>query len=112
MHGSLDIMLLITLSTVFIIMLAGLVSLCIYRCRCRKAVIERMKGLRIDRMLRHLGINRKRYLRKASPLAVERHLLVCARCKTTDLCDECLKNGTDIPEDTFCHNYPELLQYR
>ena len=112
MHHSPDILLIITLSAVFIIMLTGVVSLCIYRCHCRKAVIKRIKRLRIDRMQGHLGIDRKRYLRKSSPLDVERHLFVCARCKTTDLCDECLKNGKDIPEDTFCRNYPELVQHQ
>lgn len=112
MHQSLDIVLVITLATVFIIMLAGIVSLCIYNCRCRKAVIKRLEELRINRMLGHLGIDRKKYLRKATPLTVEKHLYVCARCKTTDLCDECLINGKDIPEDTFCRNFPELERYR
>lgn len=112
MHHSLDIMLLITLSTVSIIMLAVIVRLCFYHCGCRKAVKRRMKGLRIDRMLGHLGVDSNQYLRKATPLAVETHLHVCAQCTTTDLCDECLINGKDIPEDTFCRNYPELVRYR
>ena len=112
MHQLLDMALLITLGTVFIIMLAGIVGLCIYHCRCRKAVIKRLEELRINRMLGHLGVDRKKYLRKATPYAVEKHLQVCARCKTTDLCDEYLINGKDIPEDTFCRNYPELEQYR
>ena len=112
MHQSLDMVLLYTLGTVFIIMLACIVGLCIYHCRCRKAVMKRLEALRINRMLGHLGVDRKKYLRKATPYTVEKHLQVCARCKTTDLCDERLIEGKDIPENSFCSNYPELEQYR
>ena len=112
MHYSQDMMLIFVLGSVFMIMLVGVVCLCIYNCRCRRDVIERVKALRIDKMLNHAGIKRSRYLRKASPLTIEKHLLVCEHCSTTDICDECLKQDKDIPENSFCRNFRELIRYR
>lgn len=112
MHYSQDIMLLFVLGSVFLIMLVGVACVCNYNRRCRRDVIERIKALRIDKMLNHAGIKRARYLRKAEPLTIEKHLLVCKHCDTTDICDECLKQGKDIPEYKFCRNYRELIRYQ
>ena len=78
----------------------------------RENVAARMKTLRIDKMLDHAGVKRNRFLRKAHPLAVEKHLLVCQHCTTTKTCDEYLKNASDIPEHSFCPNFRELSRYR
>ena len=107
-----DMVLVIVLGSVCMIMLIGVVCCCNYRRRCRRDVIERIEGLRIGKMLNHTGIKRSRYLRKASPLTIEKHLLVCKRCSTIDICDECLKQGKDIPESSFCRNFRELIRYR
>ena len=112
MHYSQDMMLIFVLGSIFMIVLVSVVRFCIYNCRCRRNIIERIKALRIDKMLSHAGIKRSRYLRKAGPLTIEKHLLVCKRCGTTDICDECLKQGKDIPEDSFCRNFRELTRYR
>lgn len=110
MHHSPDMALLFTLGSSFIIMLVGIACCCCYRRRCRREYVERIKALRIDKMLDHIGITRSRYLHKTSPLMLEKHLLVCEHCKTTDTCDECLKHGKNITEHTFCRNYNELIQ--
>ena len=107
-----DMMLVFVLGFIFMIMLVGVVCFCIQNRRCRSDVIERIKALRIDKMLDHAGIKRSRYLRKANPLTIEKHLLVCKRCGTTDICDERLKQGKDIPENSFCRNFRELIRYR
>jgi len=112
MNHSPDITLLILLSSTFLIMLVGVVCVCCYNRRCRKEVIDRIKALRIDKMLNHAGISRARYLRKAKPLTIEKHVLVCKQCNMTDICDEYLNKGKDIPEGTFCRNYRELIRYR
>ena len=112
MHYSQDMILLFVLGFSFMVMLIGVACVCCYNRRCRRYVIERIKALRIDKMLNHAGIKRARYLRKAGPLTIEKHLLVCERCDTTDICDECLIQGKDIPEYTFCRNYRELIRYR
>ena len=112
MHYSQDMILLFVLGSIFMIMLIAVVYVCCYNRRCRRNVIERIKALRIDKMLNHVGIKRARYLRKAGPLTIEKHLLVCKHCGTTDICDECLEQGKDIPENSFCRNYRELIRYR
>ena len=112
MHYSPDITLFITLGIIFMILLAGVVRYCINQRRCRKALDDRVKALRIGKMLDHAGIAHARYLRRASPLTIEKHLLVCRQCKTTDICDECLEDGRDIPETVFCRNFRELIRYR
>jgi hypothetical protein len=112
MHDSFDFILLITLTSAFMAMLVGVVRLCIHNHRCRGELLERIKALRIGGMLEHIGIGYSRYLRKASRLTIEKHLLVCRQCNTTDICDECLIEGESIPEETFCRNYRELIMYR
>lgn len=112
MQYSQDMILLFVLGSSFMVVLIGVASVCCYNRRCRRYVIARIKALRIDKILNHAGIKRARYLRKAGPLTIEKHLLVCERCDTTDICDECLIQGKDIPEYTFCRNYRELIRYR
>jgi len=109
---SADIALLVTLGASFMIMLVGVVRCLSHYCRCRRDIVRRIKALRIDKMLNHAGISRARYLRKAKPLTIEKHLLVCEDCGTTDICDECLEQGKHIPEYTFCRNYRGLIRYR
>jgi hypothetical protein len=112
MHHSADIALLVTLGASFMIMLVGVVRCLNHYCRCRRDIVRRIRALRIEEMLNHVGISRARYLRKAQPLTIEKHLQVCEYCGTTDICDECLEQGKDISEYTFCRNYRELIRYR
>ena len=112
MRYSADMALLVTLGAAFMVMLVGVARCCSYCRRCRRDVARRIKALRIDKMLNHAGISRARYLRKARPLTIEKHLLVCECCGNTDICDKCLEQGKDIPEYTFCRNYLELTLYR
>ena len=109
---SADIALIVTLAASFMIMLVGVVRCINHYCRCRRDIVRRIKALRIDKMLNHVGISRARYLRKAKSLTIEKHLLVCEDCGTTELCDECLEQGKHIPEYTFCRNYRGLIWYR
>ena len=112
MQHSADITLLVTLGASFMIMLVGVVRCLNHYRRCRRDIVRRIKALRIDKMLNHVGISPARYLRKAQPLTIEKHLLVCEKCGTTDICDECLEQGKHIPENTFCRNYRGLIRYR
>ena len=112
MHISPDMLLIITLCVAFLFILLGVINFCNDLRRCRNSLNDRINGLRIGKMLNHAGISRSRYLNKAKPLTIEKHLLVCKQCKTIDICDKCLEKGTDIPEYTFCRNYRELIQYR
>lgn len=112
MHISPDMLLFITLFASFLLILVGIVNFCNDLRRCRNKLNDRINALRIGKMLNHAGISRTRYLHKAKPLTIEKHLLVCKQCKTIDICDKCLEKGADIPEKTFCRNYRELIKYR
>ena len=74
----------------------------------RRELIERALGLRIHRMLGRLGISLPRYLRRASPWDVERHLMRCEHCPTTQDCDLYLDEGARLDERGFCPNFNEL----
>ena len=112
MPSSLIISLLIIVAVSFVIMLIGITRSFRHVRRYRRDVITRIKSLRIDKMLSRAGTSRTRFLRKAEPRSVEKHLLLCKYCNTTDVCDEYLQKGKDIPEDTFCPNFRELTRYR
>jgi hypothetical protein len=73
---------------------------------------EKIKSLRIHRMLGSLGIKLSRYLRKVPPSDVERQLLVCEWCKTTKTCDTYLEGCQTFEEQTFCPNFPEFERYK
>ena len=111
-----DAVLTITLGIIVAVSFFAMIALVMRSARqlrqYRQNVAARMKALRLDKMLDHAGVKRSRFLRKAHPLAVEKHLLVCQHCTTTKTCDEYLKNGSDIPEHSFCPNFRELSRYR
>lgn len=78
----------------------------------RRELIDRAKALRIHGMLGYQGISLSRYLHKARPMDVERHLLICQCCSTTEACDACLEQGKDIDESRFCPNAQELKTFK
>ena len=79
----------------------------------QKELAARAWPLRIHRMLGHLGVSLSHYLRKASSMEVEKHLIVCSRCETTDVCDEYLaQEGKGMDVETFCPNALQLMKYR
>ena len=76
----------------------------------RRALGRRLHGLRMDRMLDHLGVNRGEYLHTRSVLDIEQHLRRCDACVNTEACDDVLDNGTPAKDYDFCDNYPDLLR--
>ena len=73
--------------------------------------LSRAGVLRITKMLNRQGIGLPRYLRKARPTAVERHLLACQHCATTEICDAYMERKKQLDEKTFCPNFPEFEKY-
>lgn len=112
MDSSLTIILVVIVGVSFVAMLLGVSRSVRQLRRYRRDVVARMELLRIDKMLPHAGVARARFLRKAQPFAVEKHLLVCKHCTSIETCDDYLENGKDIPEHTFCPNFRELSRYR
>ena len=112
MESSLTTVLVVIVAIAFVAMVLGVIRSLRQLRRYRQDVETRMQALRISKMLPHAGVAPARFLRKAQPVAVEKHLLVCKHCTTIDTCDDYLKNGKDIPEHTFCPNFRELCRYR
>ena len=112
MDSSLTVILVVIVAVSFVAMVLGVSRSVRQLRRYRQDVVSRMTALRIDKMLPRAGVTRARFLRKAQPVAVEKHLLVCKHCNTIETCDDYLKNGKDIPEHTFCPNFRELSRYR
>ncbi len=77
----------------------------------RRELVLRAQNLRIHRMLSRAGTSLSRYLRRSQPIDVERHLLACENCQTTDLCDKYLDQGEDIDPRTFCPNFAQLATH-
>jgi hypothetical protein len=94
--------------------IAMLVS-CVYNCRFlrsfRQAQRRRFNDLRIRRMLESLGVNKRRYMRKALIAEVETHLNRCQQCPNTPECDAALANGDISDGDAFCPNFRELVKF-
>ena len=78
----------------------------------RIELLSRVDQLRIHKMLARLGISPRRYIRKARSLDVERQLMACEHCKTTDTCDAYLEENSNVDEKTFCPNFTQLQSYR
>lgn len=112
MDSSLTMILVTIVAVSFVAMVLGVSRSVRQLRRYRRDVMRRMKALRIDRMLPRAGVTRARFLRKAQPFAVEKHLILCKHCITTETCDDYLENGKDIPAHTFCPNFRELSRYR
>ena len=71
----------------------------------RKALRAEISGLRLNRMLAALGVNRERYLYQENTLDIHQHIERCKDCSNTATCDEKLDTNT-IEKDKidFCNN--------
>ena len=82
------------------------------RARINKELEERhqsLKQLRLYKMLEHIGVDQRAYLRKVPRPLVEQQMSRCARCAAVDLCDACLRDGRCLVDMHFCPNYASLM---
>ena len=100
------------------VIMAAFVFVLIRVCGCvrhlrayRRELVLKAQGLRIHKMLTRAGTTLSRYLRKAHPIEVELHLLVCQSCETTALCDKYLDQREDVDPRTFCPNFVQLASH-
>jgi hypothetical protein len=78
----------------------------------RQGLKARIKALRINNMLGRVGVGLPRYLRKAHPTDIERHLIACQDCKTTQICNAYLEERIKVDDKSFCPNYAQLKSYK
>lgn len=105
-------------SVLLLILLLVAVALCTTAVGCCRAVLflrrlrhvqrQQIGSLRIQRMLRVLGIREKRYLSRTDALRVEVHLLRCRRCPDPQVCDAFLNGNRDAMPEDFCPNFSDL----
>ena len=71
--------------------------------RLREDLAQRVKYLRLDKMLSKRNIKREHYLHTESVVNIENQIRSCESCSATQKCDEVLKEGP--PDDlSFCPN--------
>jgi len=71
--------------------------------RLREYLAQRLKYLRLDKMLSKRNIKREHYLHAESVTNIENQIRSCESCSETKKCDEVLKEGS--PDDlSFCPN--------
>ena len=71
--------------------------------RLREYLAQRLKYLRLDKMLSKRNIKREHYLHTESVVNIENQIRSCESCSATTKCDEVLKEGP--PDDlSFCPN--------
>jgi len=74
----------------------------------REAIAQRVKYLRLDKMLAKRNIKREHYLHTESITNIENQVRTCESCSVIKQCDEALKESS--PADlSFCPN-DEVLE--
>jgi len=109
------IVLILWLVVLTIVLCAGTVGFCrafVYLRRQRRSQRRLMGTLRIQQMLKRLGISPRRYLSRESAPQVEIQLLRCHRCPSPATCDAYLRGGGALSPEEFCPNFKELSQIR
>ncbi len=77
----------------------------------RRDLDQRVRGLRLSKMLDYLGIDRERYLHQEPVVNIHGHMRRCADCEATDACDQVI--GTPGAEESsidFCPNADSLTK--
>ncbi len=71
----------------------------------REQLAERVKGLRMIKMLSMLDLDFNRYLHRVPLHRINESMRNCETCPTTAQCDEVLQQETVTPQDIdFCPN--------
>lgn len=78
----------------------------------RAQLARRLEQLRLQRLMRMLGLDPGRYLHQERIVDVERHMRACAQCPETARCDQALEQHQPEAVTSYCANYPELKELR
>ena len=71
---------------------------------------DRIKPLRMHKMLHALGIDDKKYTRGNPVNEIQMHMNRCQQCSNTDQCDAELETGEVTHADQYCPNNEDLLK--
>lgn len=70
---------------------------------------DRIKPLRMHKMLHALGIDDNKYTRSNHVNEIEMHMNRCQQCGNTEQCDSELASGNVTNADQYCPNNEDLL---
>lgn len=76
----------------------------------RDKLLERIKSLRLHKMLAAIGIDDRKYLYKANLADIETHMQRCEQCDARQECDEDLEQGMAKNADAYCPNNEDLVK--
>jgi Family of unknown function (DUF6455) len=107
-----------TLIIVFFILLTIVIIIGLFRSITKSSrqgenfyqnLLERIKQLRMHKMLQALGVDEKEYTRGNPVIEIEMHMNRCQECGNTEQCDSELESGEIKHADQYCPNNEDLL---
>jgi hypothetical protein len=75
-----------------------------------ETLVNRVKHLRLYKMLMFLGADQDEYLRTVPAADINRQIQRCSSCRALDICDSCLHDGHRVDNMNFCPNYSSLVE--
>ena len=76
-----------------------------------EVLLNRVKRLRLFKMLKFLGADRDEYLRTVPVADINQQIHRCSHCKESDICDSILRDGKRIVNMNFCPNHKSLTEH-
>jgi hypothetical protein len=73
----------------------------------RDAIAQRLKYIRLDKMLSKRNIRREDYLHTESVTNIENQIRNCESCSVIKQCDEALEEGSPV-DLSFCPNHEDF----
>ena len=81
------------------------------RGRLRAGLLDQIRGLRLNEMLRYRGIDLLRYLYGERIVDIKTNIVNCRRCRELEQCDGVLADDSRSTEDfSFCPNCEYLAR--
>ena len=75
----------------------------------RENLLNRVKSVRMHKMLGALGIDEKQYTHSHRVNDIEKHINRCRQCANTEQCDSELESGVVKQAEQYCPNNSDLL---
>lgn len=95
--------------TFFVSLLVAIVFNMTAAQKYRQKVAHLLSGIRLNKMLAALGIDKSRYLHSTNMLEIHKHMSKCKACENVNKCDDGLvTSSVSVTEISFCDNKEQL----
>ena len=78
--------------------------------QAHETLVNRVKRLRLYKMLKFLGADQDEYLRTVPMAEINRQIHRCSQCKEPEVCDRHLGDGKRVDNLDFCPNQESLAE--